>query len=141
MVNNLFCHDPHTKKQLACKKLYKCIFHKYPLKMGALNGRNVPCPSSSYFQDYEQMYAHVKASGFDSMTQGSAVRIPAVAELSFGIKLTFWLFVTLPCQEHWQILVTQLLGGALIEFQIIKKSAKCMQQRDYLKQDAFFSDN
>ena len=31
--------------------------------------------------------------------------------------------VTLPCREHWQVLVTQLLGGALIEFQIIKKSA------------------
>ena len=29
--------------------------------------------------------------------------------------------VTLPCREHWQVLVTQLLGGALIEFQIIKK--------------------
>ena len=31
----------------------------------------------------------VKASGFDPMTEGSAVRIPAVVELSFGIKLTF----------------------------------------------------
>ena len=31
--------------------------------------------------------------------------------------------VTLPCREHWQLLVTQLLGGALIEFQLIKKSA------------------
>ena len=31
--------------------------------------------------------------------------------------------VTLPCREHWQILVTQLLGGALIELQIIQKSA------------------
>ena len=31
--------------------------------------------------------------------------------------------VTHPCREHWQVLVTQLLGGALIEFQIIKKSA------------------
>ena len=33
--------------------------------------------------------SYVKASGFDPMTQGSAVRIPAVAEFSFGINLTF----------------------------------------------------
>ena len=32
--------------------------------------------------------------------------------------------MTLPCREHWQVLVTQLLGGALIEFQIIKKSVR-----------------
>ena len=30
--------------------------------------------------------------------------------------------VTLPCQEQWQVLVTQVLGGTIIEFQIIKKS-------------------
>ena len=31
--------------------------------------------------------------------------------------------VTLPCREHWKVLITQLLGGTLIEFQKIKKSA------------------
>ena len=29
--------------------------------------------------------------------------------------------VTLPCREHWQDLVTQLLGGTLIEFQKFQK--------------------
>ena len=36
----------------------------------------------------------VKVSGFDPMTQGSTVQIPAVAELSFGIELTFCFFGT-----------------------------------------------
>ena len=31
--------------------------------------------------------------------------------------------VTLTCREHWQVLVTQQLGGALIEFQKIKYPA------------------
>ena len=39
--------------------------------------------------------SNVKASGFDPMTQGSAVRILAVAELSFGIKLTFFYYLEL----------------------------------------------
>ena len=42
-----------------------------------------------------RMCSDVKASGFDPLTQGSAVQIPPVAKLSFGIKLTFGLFETL----------------------------------------------
>ena len=38
---------------------------------------------------YQNIKSYVKESGFDPMTQGSAVQIPAVAELSFGIQLTF----------------------------------------------------
>ena len=46
------------------------------------------------FHCTSKIYLDVKASGFVPMTKGSAVWIPAVAELSFGVKLNFWLFGT-----------------------------------------------